>query len=58
LFFVALRERMGSETFDAFLREYTESLAWGIATPELLQSLAEEHCACDLDDLFHEWVYP
>ena len=58
LFFVALRERMGTETFDGFLRDYTESLAWGIATPELLQSLAEKHCACDLDEIFHDWVYP
>ena len=58
LFFVALRERMGTVTFDAFLKDYTETLAWGIATPEFLQSLAEKHCACDLDDLFKEWVYP
>jgi hypothetical protein len=57
LFFVALRERMGTETFDAFLKEYTETLSWGIATPEFLQSLAEKHCSCDLDDLFNEWVY-
>jgi hypothetical protein len=58
LFFVALRERMGTETFDAFLKEYTETLSWGIATPEFLQSLAEKHCACDLDEIFNEWVYP
>jgi aminopeptidase N len=58
LFFIALRERMGNETFDAFIRDYTETLSWGIATPEFLQSLAEKHCACDLDDLFNEWVYP
>jgi aminopeptidase N len=58
LFFVALRERMGTESFDAFLKEYTETLSWDIATPEVLQSLAEEHCACELDDLFDEWVYP
>ena len=58
LFFIALRERMGRETFDAFLREYTETLSWGIATPEFLQSLAETHCACDLDELFGQWVYP
>ncbi len=58
LFFVALRERMGTETFDAFLKEYTETLSWGIATPEFLQSLAEKHCACELDDIFNEWVYP
>lgn len=58
LFFDALRTEMGIEKFDAFLKEYTETLAWGIATPEFLQSLAEEHCACDLDSLFEEWVYP
>lgn len=58
LFFVALRETMGQENFDAFLKEYTETLSWGIATPEFLQSLAETHCACDLNDLFDEWVYP
>lgn len=58
LFFVALREEMGSEAFDAFLKDYTETLSWGIATPEFLQSLAEKHCACDLDGIFNEWVYP
>jgi aminopeptidase N len=57
LFFVALREKIGTETFDAFLKDYTESLSWAIATPESLQSLAEKHCQCDLDDLFNEWVY-
>jgi len=58
LFFVALRERLGQEIFDAFIKEYTGTLSWGIATPEILQSLAEKHCACDLDALFKEWVYP
>jgi hypothetical protein len=58
LFFVALRERMGEKVFNAFLKDYTETLSWGIATPEGFQSLAEKHCACDLDDLFKEWVYP
>ena len=58
LFFVALREEMGEESFDAFLKEYTRSLSWDIATPEHLQSLAERSCACDLNGLFEEWVYP
>jgi len=58
LFFVALREEMGDAVFDEFLRDYTERLSWKIATPEFLQSLAEEHCSCDLDALFQEWVYP
>jgi hypothetical protein len=57
LFFVVLKERMGADAFDAFLKEYTETLSWDIATPEYLQSLAEKHCACELDQLFSEWVY-
>ncbi|HAV78763.1 MAG TPA: hypothetical protein DCX53_15545 [Anaerolineae bacterium] len=57
LFFVALQEEMGTATFDAFLKEYTESLSWGVATPEYLQSLAETHCSCNLQVLFDEWVY-
>lgn len=58
LFFVALRDMMGDSAFDAFLKEYTQSLTWKISTPEALQSLAEKNCACDLDDIFNEWVYP
>lgn len=58
LFFEALQAEMGTEKFDAFLHDYTERLSWDIATPEFLQSLAEEHCACNLDALFEEWVYP
>lgn len=58
LFFVSLRDEMGTEAFDAFIGEYTETLSWGIATPEFLQSLAEKQCSCDLDTLFNEWVFP
>jgi aminopeptidase N len=58
LFFDALKAEMGTQNFDAFLHDYTESLSWDIATPEFLQSLAEQHCACELDTLFEEWVYP
>lgn len=58
LFFVALREKMGAAAFDAFIKEYTETLSWDISTPEILQSLAEKHCACELDEIFNEWVYP
>jgi hypothetical protein len=58
LFFEALKDEMGSEDFDAFLRDYTETYSWGIATPEGLKSLAETHCGCDLTALFDEWVFP
>lgn len=58
LFFVALRKQMGDEAFDSFMKEYAETLSWNISTAETLQTLAEKHCACDLDALFSEWVYP
>ena len=58
LFFVALRTEMGTAAFDAFLKEYTQTLSWKIATPEILQSLAEKNCTCELDVIFNEWVYP
>lgn len=57
LFFEALQDEMGQDAFDAFLRDYYQTLRWDIATPQRLQSLAEESCACDLDALFAEWVY-
>ncbi|MBI5294381.1 MAG: M1 family metallopeptidase [Chloroflexi bacterium] len=58
LFFEALRKEMGIEVFDAFLREYTETYAWDIATPQGLKSLAEARCGCDLTPLFDEWIDP
>ena len=58
LFFVALKEEMGMESFEQFLREYAETLSWEISTPETLQALAEKHCDCELDRIFGEWVFP
>jgi hypothetical protein len=58
LFFVALRDEMGTQAFDAFLKDYTQTLSWGISTPQFMQSLAEKHCACNLQKIFDEWVYP
>jgi aminopeptidase N len=57
LFFVALRDEMGQQTFDTFIKDFTETLSWDIATPEKLKAMAEEHCSCDLTPLFEEWVY-
>jgi aminopeptidase N len=48
LFFEAMRDQVGSDAFDGFLKEYTEQFSWGIATPGTLQALAEEHCAAAL----------
>lgn len=57
LFFETLSAEMGEETFTAFLRDYYQTYQWDIATPEGLQGLAEQHCACELDALFAEWIY-
>jgi hypothetical protein len=57
MFVSALAEEMGQETFDAFLRDYYETHRWKIGSGEAFRQLAEEHCACDLGDLFEEWVY-
>ncbi|NOT04727.1 MAG: M1 family metallopeptidase [Anaerolineales bacterium] len=58
LFFEALREEMGSDNFDAFLKEYVKINSWGVATPEKLQVQAEKNCACDLTPLFEKWIFP
>jgi aminopeptidase N len=58
LFFEALRNEIGSDAFDAFMKDYTQSNAWDIATPEKLRAKAEEHCGCDLTKLFEKWIYP
>lgn len=58
LFFEALAEEMGQDAFDAFLRDYYDRYQWGIATTEGLRALAEQHCGCNLQSLFDEWVYP
>jgi hypothetical protein len=57
LFVEALAEEMGQPTFDDFLRDYYQTFKWGRATALSFQQLAEEHCSCDLGDLFDEWVY-
>lgn len=57
LFFDALRQELGSEAFDAFMKDYVATFSWQIATTEGLRSLAEKHCNCDLSALFEEWIY-
>jgi aminopeptidase N len=56
LFFLALADQMGQESFDTFLRDYYQQNKWGIASGADLKALAEEQCDCDLSPLFAEWV--
>jgi aminopeptidase N len=48
---------MGTNTFDAFLQDYYTTHKWGIADGDAFRQLAEQHCQCDLSNLFDEWVY-
>ena len=56
LFVAALEDLLGPETFAEFLRDYYETHRWGIATGETFRALAEEHCGCDLAEMYAEWV--
>jgi hypothetical protein len=56
-FLVALEERLGTDKFAAFLRDYVQKNEWGIGTGDSFRQLAEQHCGCDLGALFQEWVY-
>jgi aminopeptidase N len=56
LFFDALRQRLGEDTFRAFLASYDEAFRYAIADGQGFQELAEEACSCSLDDLFELWV--
>jgi aminopeptidase N len=58
LFFEALKNKMGDEAFQAFIQDYTTTLAWDISSTEKLEDFAEKHCDCSLNPLFRKWVFP
>jgi aminopeptidase N len=58
LFFFALRDQMGQEKFDTFMKDYTQKFTWEIASTNTLEAQAEKDCACNLTSLFKEWITP
>ena len=58
LFFEALRNKMGTEKFDEFMKIYTQKNSWNISTPGKLKTQAEGVCGCDLTPLFAQWIFP
>jgi aminopeptidase N len=58
LFFLKLRDEIGSDAFDLFLRNYTATYSWGLASGAGLKASAEQACACDLTPLFNAWIAP
>jgi len=56
LFFDALRQELGDETYLAVLREYVDRFRWRIATPDDFLHVAEEVSGQDLDGVYNHWV--
>lgn len=56
LFLLALRDRLGEEKMQEFLRRYYAEFAWRSATPGDFRKLAETVAGGDLGDLFKKWV--
>ncbi len=57
LFLEALRNKLGSNRFNAFLSSLFTQYRYGMISAEDFQETAEATCACDLQDLFDLWVY-
>lgn len=58
LFLLALREQMGADVFARFLKDFSAAYRWRTATTQDFWDTAETSCACQLDDLFAQWVTP
>lgn len=56
LFFDALRQELGDETYQAVLREYLVRYRWRIATPSDFLGMAESVSGQDLDALYNHWI--
>jgi hypothetical protein len=57
IFLNELAGLMGQVTFNQFLRDFSDSYRWQIAYGEDFMELAEQHCNCDLSQLFTEQVF-
>lgn len=58
LFLLELQGKMGDAVFAQFLANFSADYRWRTATADDFLAAAETACACQLDDLFAEWVFP
>lgn len=56
LFFDALEQKMGSDSLEAFLKEYYRAHKWGVGSTETLLELASHECRCDLSRIISQWM--
>ncbi len=56
LFFHALRQKVGDETYFAIMREYLRQHRYQIATPESFMRVAESVSGHDFDAIYKQWL--
>jgi aminopeptidase N len=56
LFFDAVRQVVGADTYEAILREYVRRYRWRIATPDDFLRVAESVSGQDLDRIHNRWI--
>ncbi len=56
LFLQVLRERLGEEGFDRFLKEYYSRHRYGYVSGGNLLASAEGVCGCELDQVYEDWI--
>ena len=56
LFFHALRQEVGDETYFAIMREYLRQHKYKIATPESFLRVAESVSGRELDAIYKQWI--
>ena len=49
---------MGDAVFVQFLKDFSAAYRWRTATTHDFLTTAETSCACQLDGLLAEWVFP
>jgi aminopeptidase N len=57
IFVETLSINMKKDVFEQFLKDYYSTNKWGIVDTTSYKQEAEQHCQCDLTELFDEWVY-
>jgi aminopeptidase N len=55
-FFKALAAVVGQDALDKALRDYFETYAFQLATPEEFEAVIEASCACDITPVLEKWL--
>jgi len=56
LFFDAIRQRLGDDTYQAVLQEYLARYRWQVATPDALLHVVKSVSGQDVEDLYSRWI--